>query len=300
MKVGRRGFITSFAALAAGTGATGCLDGNGNGDGGDGNGTGDDGTSDGTDGDGISDPTEADYTTWIFDPETADREVDQHRISYREPASIPSAARAGTVELFDSYDRFISVAGVDNGAFIFDYAREGVFTGELERWGILDLEAVEERGSYSVYEVEDNSTNFGVDFEEMVVVSSGYDGVVRAIIDTRIGNAEPYTQTNEEMGLLFESLGGGHVVEGGEGGFSEDAVAAGSVRKGNEDGTVDVRAAEVFPDEGTVDTEAFEEAVLNVYEESLDDDTLEIGEVQQDGRVAVATGISQEGIYIQL
>lgn len=304
MKVGRRSFFTACAALAAGTGVTGCLDGNGDGDGEDGNGTDDngdsDGTSDGTNGDGIPEPSESDYATWMFDPETAGRDIEEHNISYREPSAIPQEARDGTVERFDAYDRFVSVGPIDNGAFIFDFASESVFAGEMEGWGLVDAEPVEEPGNYAVYDVEENGTTFAVDFEEMLVIASGHDGVTRAIVDTRLGNAEPYTETNEDVGLAIESLGEGHLVEAGDGGFSEEATAGGSVRTGNEDGTVDVRAAEVFPDEDSVDTEAFEEALLQVFEESLEDDTLEVDEVQQDGRVAVATGTSESGIYIQL
>ena len=95
---------------------------------------------------------------------------------------------------------------------------------------------------------------------------------------------------------VLENLGGGHVIEAGDGGFSEDATTAGSVRTGNEDGTVDVRAVEVFPDEATVDIEAFEESVLEAFEQSLSDDTLEVDDAQKDGRVAVAVGTSRKGI----
>ncbi|MDZ7688310.1 MAG: hypothetical protein U5J64_06230 [Halobacteriales archaeon] len=305
MNVGRRAFVTSCAALAVGAGTTGCLDGNGGdgtGDGTDGeNGTGDDGnedgTGDGTNGDGIPEPTEADYATWLFDPETVSREIETHGISYKEPASVPMSARAGNVDTFDAYDSFISVG---NSATVFDFASEEVFAGEMDGWGLTEAEPVEERGNYAVYNmVEENNIIFGVDFEEMLVIGSGYDGVTRAIIHTRIGDAEPYTQTNDDMGLLIETLGGGHVAEGQDEGFSENATAAGIVKNGNEDGTVDVRAVEVFPDEQTVDTVAFEEGVLNVFENRYDDDTLEIDEVQQDGRVAVAVGTSDGGIYFQ-
>jgi hypothetical protein len=297
MKLGRRSLIASFGALAA---ATGCLDGNGE----DGNGTGDgtngtNGTDDDTNGDGTPNLV-VDYATWMFDPETAGRDIEEHNISYREPSSIPAAARDGTVERFDAYDRFVSVAPIDHGAFVFDFASESVFVREMEGWGLTEDEPVEERGNYAVYDVEDSGTTFGVDFEEMLVIASGHDGVTRAIVDTRLGDAEPYTRTNEDMGLLLGTLGEGHIVEAGDGGFSEDGVAAGSVRDGNEDGTVDVRAAEVFPDEGTVNTGAFEEGLLSEFEENLDDDTLKLDEVRQDGRVAVATGTSESGIYIQL
>jgi hypothetical protein len=164
----------------------------------------------------------------------------------------------------------------------------------LDNRGVTDTEPTEERGAYEVYDVDGGT--FAVDRDELVVIGSGHDGVVRTIVDTRLGDAEPYTETNEDMGLLLENLGGGHVVEAGDGGFSEDATTAGSVRNGNEDGTVDVRVAEVFPDEEAVDTDDFEESVLEAFEQSLSDDTLEIDGSQKDGRVAVAVGTSRKGI----
>jgi len=45
-----------------------------------------------------------------------------------------------------------------------------------------------------------------------------------------------------------------------------------------------------------VDTDAFEEVLSNAFERILSDDTLEVDEVQKDGRVAVAVGTSQKGI----
>ena len=288
MNVGRRRFVTSCAVLAVGAGATGCLDGNGGDDGNE------DGTGDGTDeGGGIPEPTEADYATWMFDPETAGQDIEEHRINYRESASVPRPARAGEDALFDSYDRFVLVGGTQ-GASIPDFVSEEAFGQMLDNRGVTDAEPTEERGAYEVYDVDGGT--FGVDRDELVVIGSGHDGVVRTIIDTRLGDAEPYTETNEDMGLLLENLGGGHVVEAGDGGFSEDATTAGSVRTGNEDGTVDVRAVEVFPDEATVDIEAFEESVLEAFEQSLSDDTLEVDDAQKDGRVAVAVGTSRKGI----
>lgn len=280
MNLGRRRFVTSFAALAVGAGATGCLDGNG----------GDDGTDEGGE---IPEPTDADYATWLFDPETAGQDIEEHRINYREPASVPAAARNGEDALFDSYDRFILVGGTE-GASIPDFVSEEAFGRMLDNRGVTDTETTEERGAYEVYDVDGGT--FAVDRDELVVIGSGNDGVVRTIVDTRLGDAEPYTETNEDMGLLLENLGGGHVVEAGDGGFSEDATTAGSVRNGNEDGTVDVRVAEVFPDEEAVDTEAFEESVLEAFEQSLSDDTLEIDGSQKVGRVAVAVGTSRKGI----
>lgn len=298
MNVRRRAFVTACAALATGAGTTGCLGGNGNGEDGNGN---DDGTSDDTnDGGGIPEPTDADYATWMFDPETAGQEIEAHRINYREPASVPTSARAGEDARFESFDRFVLVGG-SLGASVSDFAAEGPFLQMLDRRNLTDAEPSEERGGYEVYDVSDLDEEqeegaFAVDSDEMMVIGSGYDGVVRTIIDTRVGDAEPYTETNEDMGLLIDTLGGGHVVEAGDGGFSEDAIAAGSMRTGNEDGTVEVRAAEVFPDEETVDTEAFEQALLSTFEENLSDDTLEVEKVQQNGRVAVAVGTSNKGI----
>lgn len=288
MNVRRRSVIAGFATLATGVGATGCLGGDG-GDG-DSNGTSDD-TNGGTD---IPEPTEADYATWMFDPETAGREIETHTINYREPASVPTATRAGDDARFDSYDRYILVGGTQ-GASATDFASKESFEQMLGSLGVTDAETTEERGGYEVYDV--GGGTFGVDPDEMVVIGSGHDGVVRAIVDTRAGDAEPYTETNEDMGLLLDTLGGGHVVEAGDAGFSEGGIAAGSMRNGNEDGTVKIRAAEVYPDEETVDTEAFEEALLSAFEQGrLSDDTLEVDAVQQEGRVAVAVGTSQKGI----
>jgi len=284
MNVGRRRFITACAVLSASTGATGCLGRNGEGNGGG------DGIDDGGE---IPKPTEADYATWLFDPETAGREIEAHRINYREPASVPTAVRVGDNTHFDRYDRFIVVGG-SNGASITDFASEETFRGMLNNRGVTDAEPVEERSRYEVYDVE--SGTFAVDRDEMVVIGSGYEGVVRTVLDTRIGDTASYTETNEDMRLLLETLGGGHVVEAGDGGFSEDAVAAGSMRNGNEDGTVDVRAAEIFPDEDTVDSDAFEDSLLTAFENGLSDDTLEIDDVHQDGRVVVAVGTSENGI----
>ena len=296
MTVNRREFVTALAAVAAGAGTAGCLNGDGNGD--DDGVNGDDNGENGTNGNGngIPEPTEADYASWMFDPETAGRDIDIHSIAYREPASVPEPARDDREGLFDAFDAFISVGGGD-GAFVFDYAVESVFDDELEQWGVMDAEPAEERGGYAIYDL---SETYAVDFDDMVVVGSGHDGVVRAVVDSRTGEAAPYTEKNEDMGLLLDSLGGGHVVEGGAVGFTDDGTAAGTLRNGNDDGTVDVRAAEVFPDEEAVDTEAFEEALIDIFADSLDDDTLEIDAVEQDGRVAVATGTSDEPIFIQL
>jgi len=333
----RRDFVKmSGTAVAL---LTGCLGGETPADGDGGNDTTTDGDGDEPEnqtrnGDGGEDETQetdenagtddSGYTSFMYDPEQAGVDPDGYVFSYTgtdaseemasriHGATGSTSGRTARIEIRNTdSDGETPEQGGGDTVYIRVYEDEASY-GELR--GSL-TEPVDSHASYEIY--ESGGAVFGVNEDEMTVVEGPTTDRVRLVVETLTGGTASYAE-NDDISVLTDAVGTGDavLVRGSLPELPEsdipgiETAIASAVSLTEEDGTVALRYAVVYPDgEGAnaaVSTESLEEVipedenvpsdeptpllVLVATELAVRPEDLEVSDQRADGRVAVLEG----------
>ena len=346
----RRDFVRSSGAAVALL--TGCLGGSSNGDGGGTNTTEDGGAQNQTETDGAEtdgedsgtdeeaeengeEETEEDepevgdtgYREFMYDPEQAGVDAEGYVFSYTgseaseelasriHGATDSTSVRTARIEIrsTDSEGELPEQDGGDT-VYIRVYEDESSY-GELS--GRL-TEPVDSRAGYEIY--ESGGTVFGINESALTVVEGPTTDRVRLVAETLSGETESYAE-NDDISVLTDAVGTGDavLVRGSLPELPEsdipgiETAIASAVSLTEEDGTVALRYAVVYPDgEGAnaaVSTESLEDVipedenvpsdeptplfVLAATELAVRPEDLEVSDQRADGRVAVLEGSTE-------
>jgi hypothetical protein len=192
-----------------------------------------------------------DYAGWLGDPEEIEAS-DYYtftKINYVGLAEYEDEFSTDTE--FDSIERFWGPAAVawDDVSMYVRYGSVQVLAAEFEQSEqVGDFEDADytEDGEYEGYTVlvgPDEEQAVGVGDGVLVLAGFGFSrpsdpvGLVETAIDTSEGNEDTYRDANEDVGVLLDELGDGHLVTGAgleeteqgapEGGYFEGQVAEG-------------------------------------------------------------------------
>lgn len=292
---------------------------NGNG----GEGTENDGEGDGEDENGGEDGTgEADvgYTDFMYDPEQAGVNADGYFFTYtgneasqemsERIQTTDTSGRTARIEIreteTESEGGGLPQQGDVDIVSVRMYEQEGTF-GEL-RAGLN--EPVESYVGYEIYET--GGSVIAVNNDRLTVIEGSTTERVRLAAGTLAGETPSYADSNDDMGVLTDSVGTGDAVliRGGlpEVDVPEIENAIATAVSLTEDGeTVSLRYAVIYPDEegasAAVDTESLEEEppggsgvpsdqltpilALAVTELNVRPEDIEVTNQTTEGRVAI-------------
>lgn len=197
----RRRFIRGSTALAGVLFLTGCIDGNGEPEG-----------DNGTEEESSWEPTEfeetnATYEEYLFSPTTSP-ELEEYSFRHTGSGLLGEVADGATQTLVESDDSRVSIEVHES---------QGEFEQSVTQ---ATLAPVFEDGSepdrtVSGYEIYlDEGLHIAVNTDELIYLSSTEGDVVEAAIGTVVGDTEPVTETDPNVGELVEAMGGGDFVMG--------------------------------------------------------------------------------------
>jgi hypothetical protein len=241
---------------------------------------------------------EAGYTRFMYDPEQAGVDADGYvfthvgadasrELTERVLGTADSAKRIARVEIRDtgegSEEGDISEGGGREIVEMRVYEQES----SLKELGGTLTEPVDSRAGYDVY--DSGGSAVGVNRESLTIIEASTTDRVRLVAETIEGETPSYAESSEDLRLLTNTVGTGEAVlirgqlpESDTPGV-ESAIAS-SLALSEDDRTVSIRYAVVYPDE--------EGANAAVSPDSLEQEAPDGTDAPPDGMIE---GSSKEG-----